>query len=231
MSVDIIKLKARLRTGSGKSYTRKARQQGWVPAIYYGEKKEPVSIEIDNREFAAIVRGKKLTHLINLGIAGEQETSVAVIRDVQRHVIKDDWFLHIDFQRVAMDKSVTVDCPVELVGIPVGVKDSGGVLGHPIKRVKIECMPTDIPDKISIDVSQLKIGDSIHFRDVVIPNITIKAPGDEVVAVVTHPTREEETVKPAEEEAGVAEPTEIAPASGAAPAPGVAAKGKEKAEG
>ncbi len=228
--MDIIKLKTRLRTGSGKSYARKTRLQGWVPAIYYGEKKEPMSIEVDNREFAAIVRGKKLTHLIDLGIAGEQESSVAVIRDIQRHVIKDDWFLHIDFQRVAMDKTVTVDCPVELVGIPVGVKDSGGVLGHPIKRVKIECMPTDIPDKISIDVSQLRIGDSIHFRDVVIPNITIKAPGDEVVAVVTHPTREEEAVKPVVEEVGAVEPAEnAAPVPGAAaPAPS-AAKGKEKA--
>jgi large subunit ribosomal protein L25 len=228
MSVDIIKLKARPRTGSGKSYTRKARLEGWVPAIYYGEKKEPVIIEVDNREFAAIVRGKKLTHLIDLGIAGGQETSVAVIREVQRHVIKNDRYLHIDFQRVAMDRTVTVDCPIELVGIPVGVKDSGGVLGHPVKRVKIECMPADIPDKISIDVTELKIGDSIHFRDVSIPNITIKAPGDEVVAVVTHPTREEEVAKPAEAEAAAATPAEGAPAGGAAPASG-APKGKDKA--
>jgi large subunit ribosomal protein L25 len=94
--------------------------------------------------------------------------------------------------------------------------------------VKIECMPADIPDKISIDVTELKIGDSIHFRDVSIPNITIKAPGDEVVAVVTHPTREEEVAKPAEAEAAAATPAEGAPAGGAAPASG-APKGKDKA--
>jgi large subunit ribosomal protein L25 len=224
--VDIIKLKTRLRTGSGKSYTRKTRVQGWIPAIYYGDKRDPVTIEVDNREFAAIVRAKKLTHLIDLGIAVENDTSVAVIRDVQRHVIKNDLFLHIDFQRVAMDKAVTVDCPIELVGLPIGVKENGGVLGHPTKRVKVECMPTDIPDKISIDVSQLRIGDSIHLRDVVVPKLTIKSPGDEVVAVVTHPTREEETAKPVAE-AGVAAPAEGAPAPGAAPAGG--AKGKDKA--
>ena len=74
-----------------------------------------------------------------------------------------------------MDKKVTVDCPVELTGIPIGVKEAGGVLGWPVKTLKIECMPTEIPEKISIDVTQLAIGDSIHVRDVSVPNVVIKA--------------------------------------------------------
>ena len=195
--MDIIKLKARPRTGTGKSYTRKIRLQGWIPAAYYGEGIEPQNIEIDKKEFAAIVRGKKLTHLVDLGLAGGKEASIAVIREVQRHVIIDDKFLHIDFQHVAMDKKVTVDCPLLLTGIPIGVKESGGVLGHPVKLLKIECMPTEIPENITIDVSALAIGDSIHVRDVSFPNIVIKASPDEVLAVVTHPTREEEA-QPAE---------------------------------
>jgi large subunit ribosomal protein L25 len=213
--LEIIKLKARPRSGTGKSYTRKVRVLGWVPAVFYGQGIEPMNIEVDKKEFAALVRGRKLTHLIDLGLAGDKEASIAVVRDVQRHVIIDDKFLHIDFQHVAMDKKVTVDCPLLLTGIPIGVKDSGGVLGHPVRVLKIECMPTEIPENISIDVSALAIGDSIHVRDVSIPNVTIKASPDEVLAVVTHPTREEE-VKPAEGVVGE---------EGAVPAPGATAPG------
>jgi large subunit ribosomal protein L25 len=134
-------------------------------------------------------------------------------------VIKDDLFLHVDFQHVAMDKKVTVDCPLELTGIPLGVKEAGGVLGPPVKTLKIECMPTEIPEKISIDVSQLAIGDSIHVRDVSVPNVVIKASADEVLALVTHPTREEEVAKPAEE--AVAAEGAAVPAEGAAAVPAV----------
>jgi large subunit ribosomal protein L25 len=233
MLLEIIKLKARTRTGSGKSFTRKTRLDGWVPAIYYGEGREPVMIEVDKREFSTIVRGRKLTHLIDLGLSGGKEPSIAVIREVQRHVIRDDAFFHIDFQHVAMDKKVTVDCPLELTGIAIGVKDSGGVLGHPVKKIKIECMPTEIPEKISVDVSNLAIGDSIHVRDLSIPNVVIKSPGDEVIAVVTHPTREEEVAKPeaAEGEAGAAATPAEGAAEGAAPAAAAPAAGAGKEKG
>lgn len=203
-----------------------------------------MKIEVDKKALSAIVRGKKLTHLIDLGLsdAGGKETSIAVIREFQRHVFKDDIYLHVDFHHVDMDKKVIVDCPVELVGIPVGVKDNGGVLGHPVKKVKIECMPLEIPEKITIDVSALDIGDSIHVRDVKIANAVIKDSPDEVVAVVTHPTREEE-VKPEEvpaEEAvaggapgttpgaapGAAPAAGATPAAGAAPAAAAGAKDK-----
>jgi large subunit ribosomal protein L25 len=227
--LEILKLKARARTGSGKSYTRKTRVDGWVPAIYYGTNREPMKIEVDKKELSTLVRGKNLTHLIDLGLStGGKETSIAVIRELQRHVYKDDLFLHVDFQHVDMNKKVIVDCPVELIGIPVGVKDDGGVLGHPIKKIKVECMPLEIPEKISVDVSALKIGDSIHVRDVKLANAVIKDSPDEVLAVVTHPTREEEVAKP--EEAVAAEgaaPAAGAPGTtpGAAPAAAPAAGG------
>lgn len=226
--MDIIKLKSRPRSGSGKSYTRKVRNTGWIPAVYYGQGREPLSIEVDKKEFATVVRNRKLTHLLDLGLSGGKEASIAVVRDIQRHVIKDDLFLHVDFQHVAMDKKVTVDCPLELTGIPIGVKEAGGVLGHPVKTLKIECMPTEIPEKISINVENLAIGDSIHVRDVSVPNVVIKASADEVLALVTHPTREEEVAKPAEEVVaaeGAAVPAEGAAAAPAAPGAAPAAAG------
>ena len=227
--MDIIKLKARPRSGAGKSYTRKVRTQGWIPAVYYGIGREPMTIEVDKKEFSTAVRHRKLTHLFDLGLSGEGKTTIAVVREVQRHVINDDLFLNIDFQHVAMDKKVTIDCPLDLTGIPIGVKDAGGVLGRPVKTLTIECMPTEIPEKISIDVSHLEIGDSIHVRDVKIPNVFIKASPDEVLAVVTQPTKEEEVAKPAEEAvtaegAAAAVPGAVVPgAPGSAPAaPGAA---------
>lgn len=188
--MEIIKLKTRTRSGTGKSYTRKTRANGWVPAIYYGKTTKPVCIEVDEHEFAAIVRKRHLTHLIDLGLGANQEDSIAVIKEVQRHVIKDSFFYHIDFQHVAMTEKVTVHCPVEITGIAIGVKEENGVLGNPVKSLTIECLPMDIPDKITIDVSSLHVGKSIHARDLSIPNITIKDAPDEVIALVTHASRE-----------------------------------------
>ncbi len=188
--MEIIKLKTRTRTGTGKSYTRKTRANGWVPAIYYGKTTDPVCIEVDEHEFTAIVRKRHLTHLIDLGLGKTQEESIAVIKDVQRHVIKDNFFYHIDFQHVALTEKVTVHCPVEIIGTSVGVKDENGVLGNPVKSLTIECLPMNIPDKITIDVTDLHVGNSIHVRDLAVPDITIKDAPEEVIAVVTHATRE-----------------------------------------
>jgi large subunit ribosomal protein L25 len=192
--LDIIKLTARQREGIGKSYTRKARAQGWIPAIYYGHNFDPIKIEVNHKEFTAIVRGKKQSHLIDLGISEGESKSIAVIREVQKHVLKDEKFYHIDFLHVDMNEKVIVDCRLEITGVAAGVKE-GGVLGHPIQSVKVECMPADIPEKIVVDVTNLGIGDSIHVRDISIPNVTIKEAPDEVLAVVTRATREAEEIK------------------------------------
>jgi len=210
--LEIVKLKARERSSAGKSYTRKARAQGWIPAVYYGQG-EPRKIEVPHKEFAAVVRARQTTHLIDLGLG---EGAIAVIRETQRHVLKDDFFYHLDFFHVDMSKKVTTDVHLEFVGVPVGVKDDGGVLGHPLKAVKVECLPADIPEKVSVDVSALKIGDSIHVRDISIPSLTLKHAPDEVLAVVTHPTRESTAAAAATEEG--------AAAAAAAPAAGAAAK-------
>lgn len=205
--MDIIKLTARQREGIGKSYTRKARAQGWIPAIYYGHNFDPIKIEVDHKEFTAIVRGKKGSHLIDLGIGKGESDSIAVIREVQKHVLKDEKIYHIDFLHVAMSEKVIVDCRLEITGVAAGVKD-GGVLGHSIQSVKVECMPADIPEKIVVDVTNLNIGDSIHIRDISIPNVTIKEAPEEVLAVVTRATRESEESKP--EAAAAASPTSAA---------------------
>jgi large subunit ribosomal protein L25 len=220
VTVDILTLKARSRSGTGKSYTRKARLSGWIPAVYYGRRQTPRKIEVDAREFAGLDRQHKLMHLINLGLPEEKGESVAIIKEIQRNVLKKELVLHIDFQHVAMDENVSVECPVELMGTPVGVLEEEGVLGQAMRHVSIECLPTNIPEKITVDVSQLHIGDTINIRDITVPNATIKDSPDEVVAVVTHATKEAVVEAPAVEGEAVVE--------GEAAAEGAAVEGEGK---
>lgn len=230
--MDIVKLNARKRSGSGKSYTRKARVQGWIPAIYYGRKREAENIEINANDFIQLVRAKKTRNLINLGLSEESGDTVAIIKEIQRDTINRKVFLHIDFQRVAMDEKVTVGVPVELTGLPpIGVKEMGGVLQHPAKIIRVECLPANIPEKISVDVSMLKIGDSVHIRDISVQNGVIKDSPDEVVAVVIQPTAEEVKAPEVEEGAEAVEgAVPVEGAEGAAPAEG-AAEGAPAKEG
>jgi large subunit ribosomal protein L25 len=223
--LEIVKLQARERSSVGKSYTRKARAGGWIPAVYYGQG-EPRKIEVPHREFAAVVRARQTTHLIDLGLG---EGAIAVIRETQRHVLKDDFFYHLDFFHVDMSKKVTTEVSLEFVGVPVGVKDDGGVLGHPLKSVRVECLPADIPDKVPVDVSALRIGDSIHVRDISIPGLTLKHAPDEALAVVTHSTRESAAAAASAE--GEAAAGGAAPAAGAAKAPAGGAKAPAAAKG
>lgn len=214
--MDVVKLKARTRTGSGKKYTIKSRAQGWIPAVYYGHGQETKSIEVEALSFAALVRGRKTNHLIDLGLS-ENGESIAIIKDSQRHVLKTDYYYHIDFQHVRMDEKIVTKCPLVVVGTPVGVLEENGVLGHPVQSVNIECLPADIPENITIDVTNLHVGQSIHVKDVSVPKITIKDSPDEVLAVVTHAQREAEAAPAAAAEG------EAAPAAGAA-----AGEAKEK---
>ncbi len=237
--MDIIKLNARSRSGSGKSYAHKARVAGWIPAIYYGHNRQPMTIEINGNEFTTLVRRKKTRSLFNLqGLSGEGGESVAIIKEIQRDIIDRKKFLNIDFQHVAMDEKVTVEVPVELTGLPpIGVKEMGGVLQHSAKTIRVECLPANIPEKITVDVSMLKIGDSIHIRDISVVNAVIKDSPDEVVAVVIQPTAEEvkapeaaEVVEGAEG-AVPAEGAEGAAAAGGAEAAPAGAEGAAAAAG
>ncbi len=230
--MDIIKLTTRTRSGAGKSYTHKARAQGWIPAVYYGRNRTARNIEVEALNFSQLVRNRKTRNLVDLSLTDDKGEAIAIIKEIQRDVLDEKKFLHIDFQHVDMDEKVTVKVPVDLIGTATGVKEQGGVLGRPAKFLNVECLPLNIPEKISVDVSNLKIGDSIHVRDISVPNAVIKDSPDEVIAVVTLASIEEE--KPKEgEAAAAAEGAEGAaagtPAEGAAAgAAGAAATGDAK---
>lgn len=185
--MEIIKLKTRYRNGKGKSYTRKIRQQNWIPAVYYGHDRETKLIEIDAKEFSSIVRAKKTTHIINLDLPDESGESNCIIKEIQNKVLNQKEFYHVDFQHIEMNETVTVECPIKIVGVPIGVKEDKGVLNHPVRSVQIECLPQNIPEAVTVDVSELRMGQSIHIKDISLPDIVIKESPDEVIAVVVHP--------------------------------------------
>ena len=131
---------------------------------------------------------------------GEKSDGMAVIKEIQRNVIKDSQFYHVDFQHVAMDEKISVNIPIHIVGTAIGVKEDGGILNHPKRTILVECFPGDIPEYVEIDVSELKIGSSIHVSDLSLPNAEIKDTLEDVVAAVVPPQAVVEEVPSAPEE-------------------------------
>src|SRR5882757_2245151 len=185
-----------------KNAARRVRVAGKIPAVVYGAGQDAVAVTVDPRVITKILHSDSGHNTIfDLDVTG---TSVvkAMIVDWQNEPIKGK-LLHIDLKRIAMDKAMRVSVPIQLVGIPVGVKTQGGILEHVMREVEIECLPNDIPSHLDVDVSNLELHGVIHVSD--LPHSgSIKFLGEED-ATVAHVTiiREE---APAEVVAAPAEP-------------------------
>lgn len=225
-----VSFKVEARSEAGKEKAKKLRARGLLPGVVYGEGKS-TPVVFNAHEFETLyhsIRGENV--LVNLEVQnGGSETKKSLIKEVQRDPV---WgkILHVDFQHISLSKRITVKIPVRLVGTPVGVKDTGGILQHTFRELEISCLPTEIPQHIEVDVSHLKIGDSVHVRDLRLgESIQILVDPDLSVASVVPPT----IIKEGELEAAaeVAEPeviTERKPEEGEEAEEGAEAKGKEK---
>jgi large subunit ribosomal protein L25 len=214
----VITLSGSRRDALGKGGARKARASGNIPGILYGHGDKPVPLSIPTRAFQVALQSHAGGNaIVNLSLGSDEFT--ALIRDVQYDPINHH-VLHLDFQHISLTETIEVSVAVRLVGLPVGVKDGGGILEPITRELEVRCLPTAIPASIDVDVTQLAIGDSIHVRDVSVPNVTVLTDGDSTIATVVPPTVMEE--KPVEEVAAV---------PGAAAEPEVIAKGKKEEEG
>jgi len=210
-------LKGLRRERLGKGGARTARREGNIPAVLYGHGEDPVSVNIGARDFDLALRGHKGGNpIVNLSVDSKEFT--ALIRAVQYDPVSHD-ILHLDFQHISLTETIEVKVSVHLTGLPIGVKDGGGILETILRELDVRCLPTAIPSSISVDVSHLNIGDSVHVRDANVPDVTILNELDETIATVVPPTIMEE--KPAEEVVTEAATTE----------PEVIAKGKKDEEG
>jgi large subunit ribosomal protein L25 len=201
-------LTAEIREGIGKEKARKLRAKGLVPAIFYGPKSQTIPLVIDSKEFMKALQTEAGENvLIDLDIRkGEQlDRKVVMLKDIQIDPLQRIT-LHTDFYEVAMDEMVTVEVPVHLAGKPEGTK-MGGILEQIRRVIQIQCLPGDIPKSIDIDVSSLKIGDSIHVQEIQVEKAKIISDSNFTIATVVPPVVEEKVVEAVAPEA--AEGTEV----------------------
>ena len=230
-----VKLKAEPRMDVGRAAVRKLRARGLIPAIIYGGKDKPRPLQVAAREINAMMShasGENV--LVELEVAGEDSSRTALVQEVQHSPVGGE-IRHVDFHAVSMDQMIQAEVPLEPTGIAVGVKTFGGLLEQSLRSLAIECLPGDLPDRITVDVSQLNIGDSIHVRNIQFPHgVTAKVQPDLTAFSVVAPVVEEEVAAVPEAEAAAAGPEVITEkkeeAEGATPAPAAKEKAPKEKE-
>jgi large subunit ribosomal protein L25 len=207
-----------------KNAARRVRVAGKIPAVLYGSGHDPVAVEVDPKQISRILFSESGHNTIfDVEISGAIEAK-AMIVDWQREPIKDQ-LIHIDLKRIAMDKPIKVSVRVKLLGVPVGVKATGGILDQVLREVDIECLPGDIPGHIDVDVSNLELWASLRIKDLPHPG-SIKFLNAEDATVAHVISIREEVATAAEVEAAA-----VAAATAATAAePEVAKKGKPEPE-
>ena len=196
------------RAETGKGAARKLRAAKQVPGVVYGHTREPQSLALDARDLQKMLdRVSADTTVFELKIDGG--TSRTLIRDIQRHPFRRE-ILHIDFQELVAGELVTVDIPLVLVGTPVGVRLSGGMLDQVLRTISVKVDPGNIPNHIDVDVSNLDLHQSIHVRDLMLPpGVEVLENEGETICVVAPPRAEVEVVAPVEGAEETAEPEVI----------------------
>jgi len=200
----IVSLTANLRQLTGKGPARQARFRGEVPAVIYGHGRAAQSLSVAAKALEKALTGvEPESTIIELAVDGK--TTRALIREIQRHPLRPD-IIHVDFYEIHAAEKVKLKVPVRLLGSPDGVRNGGGVLDQVTREVEIEVLPENIPDRVELDVTALKIGDSLHVRDLRIANATILTQDDLTIATVVPPRAEEVAAPAPEAVAEVAEP-------------------------
>jgi large subunit ribosomal protein L25 len=217
-------LEAKKRDGRGKNEARRLRVSGRIPAVVYGARKdgqapEGVSVAVDPKEVLRILHSESGANtLINLSVEGAE--SRVMVRHYQLDPVTHQ-LLHADFYQLAMDRAIVVSVPIVIKGEPAGVKLQGGILDFVTRDIQVQCLPTDIPEKVDIDVSELMLHQSIRVRDLPVSDKWKPVTeGDRILVHVVVPRAEEVAATPAADAA--ATPAAAAPGT----EPEVIKKGK-----
>jgi len=220
-----VSLEAKRRDGTGTNRVRKLRLQGLVPAVVYGRGREPMPVIVEGKALRASLHTHAgLNVLIDLSIVdGSRSAATVMVREIQRGMFKRD-IIHVDFHTIDLSEKVEAHVPLVFTGQAKGVVDDGGVLEIQLREVVVECLPTQIPESIEIDISALGVGDSLHVSDIKLPSeVTLVTSAEGAVATVVMP-KEIEEVAPA-----AAAAPEAAAVEGAVPEAAAEGKPAEKA--
>ena len=225
-------LDAKKRDGRGKNEARRLRGSGRIPAVVYGARKdgqapEGVPVAVDPKEVLRILHSESGANtLINLKLDGSGESRV-MVRDYQLDPVTHQ-LLHADFYQLAMDKAIIVSVPIVIKGEPAGVKQQGGLLDFVTREIQVQCLPTDIPEHIDIDVSELMLHQSVRVKDLATdPKWKAITDGETMLVHVVVPKAEEAAATATAEAEGVAAPVA---AAGTTAEPEVIKKGKTEKE-
>jgi large subunit ribosomal protein L25 len=231
-----VALKAYPRSQVQRAEVTKLRAAGRVPATIYGRQAAPQNLEVNAREIADLLNHSVSENLlVDLTVEKDARSKrLALVQEVQHHPLSGK-VIHVDFHEVAETEKVTVSVPVETVGEAAGVKNGGGTLEHIMHKLKVRCLPKDLPEQITLDVTALEIGKSIHIADIVPPaGVQIIGEKSRTVVAVAAPRAEEEVAAtaaaPAAGDVEMTKEKKEEGAEGAAPAKADAKAGDKKAE-
>lgn len=202
-------LQSMIRQGTGKEYNKKLRAKGEVPAVVYKRGTDSITLQVEARELFRILHtsaGENVIITLQIKSEGKQsmDDKTVIVKEVQHDPVKGD-VLHVDFNEISLTEKIVVNIPVHTKGEAERAQIDEGVVDHPGKEIEIECLPTEIPEKIEVYVGKMKIGDSVRARDLTVPEgIKVLTDPDLTIVSVVPPHVE----KPAEEGVEGAEITE-----------------------
>ena len=219
-----IEISANLRNVAGKGAARKVRNNKNIPAVIYGNKADPVAIELNGHDFGEMIKKPGLRTKLFIIDTGKSKEN-AMLMDVQYHTVKDTP-MHADFRRVDIKKPVLVNVPLNLINVETsrGLK-MGGALNFAVRSVELLAMVDDIPEKIDVDLLNLNIMDTVHGSDLSLPKgVELGLHQAQLAFVTITGKMKEEKVETPVATAAAAAPAAGAPAAAGKPAPGAAPK-------
>lgn len=184
-------LQAEIREGTGKELAKKLRRQGKIPGVFYGHDENPISIVLDERNALKILTSE--SGLIDFQI-GKKKKRKVIIKEVQTDPVRQS-LVHIDVMGVRLEEKITISVAVHVIGESIGVKEQGGILHQYLREVEVSCLPLNIPDHIEVDVSNMKVGDSITLGTLAIENVEFLGDLDQPIVNVMLPAVVKEKVE------------------------------------
>jgi large subunit ribosomal protein L25 len=214
MSNVSLKVEIRSKEELKNNASRRLRAGGFIPATIYGQAEEPQSIKIDSRQLKEILKGKSTASLIiemTMSIGGKNKKEITIIKDSQKNPFTHE-FTHIDFYRIQMEKEVETTVPVVILNEEesIGVKEEDGVVQHGLRELHVACLPMQIPERITYDIINLKMGHIIKVSDLIIDSeVRVLNHPEEIIVSIIHPTHLVVEEVAVEEEEAAAEPEVI----------------------
>jgi large subunit ribosomal protein L25 len=182
-----ISVQASKRTLSTKGAVNQSRKAGNVPGVFYSKGVEPIAITLPESSLKPLVYTSE-THLVNLKV--EDQELKAILKSIQFHPVTDR-IIHVDFQGISADQPIELEVPVALEGQAKGVKE-GGIIQHSLHKLRVSCLPANIPEHITINISELSLGHAVHVKDLTIEGVTFLHPEEAIIVSVVIPRAAQE---------------------------------------